>query len=104
MTNGVGSLSTVIILLTRFAFVSHLLPYLLLVQVNGSFNRRSGISPVRPYKKNFAIRSTLNSLNALSNLLNTNKQSMRNKILLMMSVVGLLCSCDLKKKELAQRT
>lgn len=29
---------------------------------------------------------------------------MRNKILLMMSIVGLLCSCDLKKKELAQRT
>jgi chromosome segregation ATPase len=29
---------------------------------------------------------------------------MRNKILLMMSVVGLLCSCDLKRKDLAQHT
>ncbi|HEV8515811.1 MAG TPA: hypothetical protein VGQ59_21165 [Cyclobacteriaceae bacterium] len=29
---------------------------------------------------------------------------MRNKILLMMSIVGLLCSCNLKEKERAQRT
>jgi chromosome segregation ATPase len=29
---------------------------------------------------------------------------MQNRILLMMSIVGLLCSCDQKKKDLAQRT
>src|SRR6267154_5352428 len=48
--------------------------------------------------------STRLSITMYSSILSTKQSDMRNRMLLMMLFAGLVCSCDLKKKEVLQKT